>query len=430
MVATAFGSVKLNIERMEKITRDLNRLVSSYATAKPEEKAIIEKSVAVLLDQLVLLNQPLESLIQSIAIEPRAETVSKENKKGAGETPATEYKRVITETGPVFISKESKAQFLHDLGISAKELKKIKKRISEKEEKPVVEEIFVKPSFLAALSNKIFYNTSSKLAKKGAFKSIEKDLRKANLPYTLSSYISMMLFMTLFAFIVTFILALLLATSIATAFRNVGIALVLTIIIFLLTLNWPASTASGNRRKIEAEMPFAISHMSAIASSKVEPSKIFSIMAFTKEYPAFSAEMRKIVNQINVYGYDLTTALKNVAKQTPSRKLAELLNGISTTITTGGDLTMYLNEKAKSSLTDYRLSHERYSTVIGMYSDIYTALLIAAPLIFMLLLAIMSIIGTSFIGMPAETLANFGIGIIAVLNILFLIFLQLTQPEI
>ncbi|MCX8194453.1 MAG: type II secretion system F family protein [Candidatus Pacearchaeota archaeon] len=407
--------------------------MSSYAAAKPEEKAIIDKSVTVLIDQLILLAQPIEGLVQGITVELEVRAVREEKKKvssAAGMAVVAGYERIVTETGPVYISKENKAQFLQDLGISAKELKKIKKRISEKEEKPVAEEIFVKPSFLAALSNKVFYNTSSKLAKKSAFKGIEKDLRRANLPYTLSSYISMMLFMTLFAFVVTFILALLLATSIASAFRNIGIALVLTIIIFLLTLNWPASTASGNRRKIDAELPFAISHMSAIASSKVEPSKIFSIMAFAKEYPTFSAEMRKIVNQINVYGYDLTTALKNVAKQTPSRKLAELLNGMSTTITTGGNLTMYLNEKAKSALTDYRLSHERYSTVIGMYSDIYTALLIAAPLIFMLLLAIMSIIGTSFIGMPAESLANFGIGIIAVLNILFLIFLQITQPEV
>ncbi|MCL6500659.1 MAG: type II secretion system F family protein [Candidatus Pacearchaeota archaeon] len=426
---TAFGSIKSNIERMERIARDLNRLVASYPAARPEERAIIEKSVSVLLDQLILINQPIEALVQSITVEMvRAEEMPKE--KIEKEARKAGFERVATATGPVYVSKENKARFLQDLGIEEKELKKIKKRISEKEERPVAEEIMVKPSFLAALSNKIFYNISSNLSKKGLFKSIEKDLRRANMPYTLSSYVSMLLFLTLFTFIVTFILALALSTSIEAALRNVGIAIVLTMAIFLLTLNWPASTASGNRRKIDAELPFATSHMAAIASSKVEPSKIFSIVAFTKEYKAFSAEMRKIVNQINVYGYDLTTALKNVARQTPSRKLAELLNGMSTTITTGGNLTTYLNEKAKSILTEYRLSHERYSTIIGMYSDIYTAILIAAPLIFMLLLAIMSIIGTSFIGMPAESLANFGIGIIAVLNILFLIFLQITQPEI
>jgi len=33
-------------------------------------------------------------------------------------------------------------------------------------------------------------------------------------------------------------------------------------------------------------------------------------------------------------------------------------------------------------------------------------------------------------GMPASTLANLGIIVIAVLNVAFLIFLQLTQPNI
>jgi flagellar protein FlaJ len=136
------------------------------------------------------------------------------------------------------------------------------------------------------------------------------------------------------------------------------------------------------------------------------------------------------VNQINVYGYDLTTALRNAAKTSPSKRLADLFGGMVTTITTGGNLTTYLQEKSKSLLIDYRLSHERYTNVIGMYSDIYTALLIAAPLIFMLLLAIISIMGSSFMAMDITTLANLGIIIIAALNILFLIFLKFTQPEV
>ncbi len=418
----ALESIKSNLDRLEKITKELSILSVSYARTKADEKIIIENSSKTLINQLEIINEPLEALIESISVEFGIKKKPKVKIK-------KRYERITTTTGPVYISKKRKQKFLEELGIEAKTLKKIKSKILKKKV-PLAREIIAKPSFLASISNKIFYNTSSKLSKKSFFKSLRKDLRKANMPYTLSSYVSIILFVTLISFILTFIIALALTTSLSIAIRNIAIAVALTAIIFFLALSWPSNMASSNRKKIDSELPFATSHMTAIASSKVEPSRIFSIMAMTKEYKSFSVEMRKIVNQINVYGYDLTTALRNVARQTPSRKLADLLNGMATTITTGGNLTTYLNEKSKSILLDYRLSHERYATVIGMYSDIYTALLIAAPLIFMLLLAIISIIGTSFIGMPAPTLANLGIGIIAVLNVIFLIFLHFTQPEV
>ena len=414
----ALKSLKSNIDRLEKIAKELSILTASYAKSKKDEKNLIKKSSKALVNQLELVNEPVQALIDSIIIETKANA----------KLQIPKYERITTIRGPVYISKERKEELIKELGIEKKLLKKIKSKNLKKT--ILKKEIIVKPSFLASISNKIFYNLSSKISKSNFFKSMKKDLRKASMPYTLSSYVSIILFTTSLAFIIAFIIALAFTTSLTTGIRNTIIAIVFTTIVFFLALSWPSNMASSNKKKIDSELPFATSHMAAIASSKVEPSKIFSIMALTKEYPTFAIEMKKIVNQINIYGYDLTTALRNIAKQTPSRKLAELLNGMATTITTGGNLTTYLNEKAKAILLDYKLSHERYATIIGMYSDIYTALLIAAPLIFMLLLAIISIIGTTFIGMPASTLANLGIAVIIVLNIIFLVFLHLTQPEV
>ncbi len=408
--------IKANLQKSKRILKDLAALAASYSIAKDEEKTLIESSSPGLIDQLVLLNESVTPVIKEIQISLKKIVKEKAKPK------ITE--RIVTATGPVYIDKKSKARFLHDLGIEKKMLKKIKmKKIIKEKEK--VEVKLIKPSFIASFSNKIFYNTSIKLSKTNFFKSVKKDLRKANMAYMLSTYISMILFFTFLVFILSlaaFILP-------VTIWVKILIVVILPIITFFLVLSYPSSVVSSTKRKINAELPFAISHMAAIASSKIEPSRIFSIMALAKEYEAVGAEIRKIVNQINIYGYDLSTALKNVSKTTPSRKFADLLNGMATTITTGGNLTLYLNEKAKNTLLDYKLSRERYSTVIGMYSDIYTALLIAAPLIFMLLLAIVSVMGTTFLGMSVSAIANIGIVIIALLNIIFLLFLRFTQPE-
>lgn len=420
--------IKANIEKTRNILKELQSIAIFYETAKEDEKKVLEQTSYSLIKQLALINNSITALLPNLKFEIVIKPTKVEKKA------ALKIERIVTATGPVYIEDESKKRFMEELNLSEKTIKDMKTRLKKKAEEKEEYLAITKPSTFAIFASKIFGEFSTKLSKKALFKSLGNDLKKANMPYMLTAYISMIVLITFITLILSFAIALALALAIEgtilAVVRNLAIALVLTSIIFFLVLSYPANVASSTRKKIETELPFAASHMAAIASSKVEPSKIFSIIALTKEYKAFSIEIRKIVNQINIYGYDLTTALRNVSKATSSRKLGDLLNGMATTITTGGDLTTYLNEKAKNLLLDYKLSRERYTNVIGMYSDIYTALLIAAPLIFMLILAIMSVLGATFLAMDISVLANLGIIIIAVLNIAFLIFLKMTQPEV
>jgi len=131
-----------------------------------------------------------------------------------------------------------------------------------------------------------------------------------------------------------------------------------------------------------------------------------------------------------LYGYDLVTALKNVSKTSPSDAMIELFNGIATTINSGGSLNSYLNEKARDFLNDYKLLRQKYISTSATYTDVYTGLLIAAPLIFMLMLVLVNVIGVSIGGLTASTIAIIGISAIVLLNIGFIIFLQVSQPDI
>ena len=218
-------------------------------------------------------------------------------------------------------------------------------------------------------------------------------------------------------------------------FENVGIRLIKNILISLLfpmlTLMlfylYPISQAASIKKKIESELPFAVIYMSSIAGSGVEPSKVFRILSTSKEYPIISKEFRKIMNQINLYGYDLVTALNNVSKSTSSDKLAELLKGIATNIAEGGNLQDYLNKKAEETLLDYKLERKKYSNIAETSMDIYIGILIAAPLIFMVLLILMNVTGMT-LGLSIQAMTYLIIAAIIIINILFLLFLQFKQP--
>ena len=111
--------------------------------------------------------------------------------------------------------------------------------------------------------------------------------------------------------------------------------------------------------------------MATIAGSDIEPTKIFKIIATSDEYKNLGKELKKILVQINVYGYDLVNSLKNISKRTSNEKLAELLEGLATNISSGGSLKNFLEKKSENYLQDYKLERKQYINVAETFMDIY-----------------------------------------------------------
>ncbi|MBU1988622.1 MAG: type II secretion system F family protein, partial [Nanoarchaeota archaeon] len=206
------------------------------------------------------------------------------------------------------------------------------------------------------------------------------------------------------------------------------IPLAIPLLVFLGLYFYPSTEKKSIGKRIDQELPFAVIHMSAISGSGIEPSEIFRIIGLSKEYPYLRREIRKILNQINLYGYDLTTALNNSSKTAPSEKLSELLSGLSTTITSGANLSEFFEKRAESLLLSYRLERQKYTKLVETFLDIYISIVIAAPMIFLLLLIMMTISGIN-IGLGPFQISLLAVFIISLLNAVFLVFLQIRQPS-
>jgi flagellar protein FlaJ len=199
---------------------------------------------------------------------------------------------------------------------------------------------------------------------------------------------------------------------------------------FCLFYTYPFYTANKRKRDIAVNLPFAINHMAAIASSGVPPLILFRLLMGFEEYGEISKEARRIIERVDVFGQDITSAIRNVAMRTPSKEFEELLYGIVSIITTGGDLKRYFKVMADKALFEYELSRRRYTEILSTYADFYTALLIAAPLFLIAILSIMNLVGGELAGMTIGEAMTLGVyGLIPVLNIAFLIFIHLTQPK-
>jgi flagellar protein FlaJ len=142
-------------------------------------------------------------------------------------------------------------------------------------------------------------------------------------------------------------------------------------------------------------------------------------------------ESARIVRNIDVFGMGVTNAIKNVADRTPSDNFKQFLYGIISTIETGGNLKQFFETTGQDALFDYRLKREKYLQTLSTYADFYTAVLIAAPLFFISILAVMALIGGQVLGLSIPVAMRLGIFVlIPLLNIMFLVFINYTQPRV
>ena len=398
--------LKKNIGHERKIIKELGSLDSSDNPRAAES----------LRNQMKMLNKTVPALLKKVS-NSQDQPQTKDVSRFSYISPSTKEKRFIT------INKQDKKSFLKELSLSEKHLAGLKKRNKPKDQKGFVN----KPNPLANISSRIFGGVASKYSKK--FSSLAEDLRKANIRFLTSTYLAIALFVSFFVLVLGLI-----GVAIFLVF-DLGFIIYIWIPFALFAVSligfyfYPASERGSVQKSISQELPFATIHMAAIAGSDIEPTKIFRIIAMSKEYSYIGKEIIKVINQVDVYGYDLVSSLRNIAKQTSNKRLSELFNGLAINISSGGELKAYLEKKAEDYLMDYKLERQKYASLAGTFMDIYISVLIAAPLVLMMLFVVMNVSGLG-LSLGIKSLLAISVGLVILLNIIFLVVLQFKQPKV
>lgn len=266
---------------------------------------------------------------------------------------------------------------------------------------------------------------------------LKSELKNASMGVLYEVYVGRMLFMSILSFFIVFgfvTISLSVFFGISFFFSVIsGLITGITVALIILTFHhyYPYHLVTSKRISIESNMPFAISHMAAISASGVPPFIIFKLISDVKEYGEITNECKRIVKNIEFFGMDILSALKNVADRTPSMEFRQFIDGVVSNIETGGDLRRYFDASGKQALFDYRLKREKYLQTLSTYADFYTAVLIAAPLFFVSVLSIMSFLGGQIMGMSIPSAMRIGVYVfIPVLNVIFIAFIQYTQPSV
>ena len=234
------------------------------------------------------------------------------------------------------------------------------------------------------------------------FDPLKEELVKADMHVSLHEYVSNMALVSFMILLVGWpTLSLLLGlafgyakvSSVALAFTlSFTVSLMLSVAALAGMYYYPSISAGSRKRKIENSLPFGTMYMATIASSGATPSKMFKIISDFSEFGELSREVSRIYTDTEIFGMDIKTALQKAAERTPSEKFKDLLWGLSTIITTGGNMSEYLREKSKSYMADFRRSIKDYSEQMSLYIEMYITLIIVGSVFFLKLSAVMTAI--------------------------------------
>jgi len=430
MIEELRGNVNNEIEML----REIAKYLSMYDILQGSEKRMVGDSIDSLRGSIKMINKAIPGILNEVSLVkpiPGREISTSLEK--------VSFKKQGAEVA-VVLNSVDKEKFVKELALNEKLLRRIKKR---KKTEEVDSNEYESPRGYLKLANKFFLGISSDYVRRGSFRSLGVDLKKANFNVLTETYVATLLFSSMLAFVlsvIVFLFLLFFNIGIASPFiliynggiipriiKTIWIPILIPMITFALGYLYPSTEKDSLSKQIEKELPFATIHMSAISGSGMAPADIFKIIGTGKDYPYIAKEIRKVLNQINIYGYDLVTSLSNISRVTPSPKLSELLSGLATTISSGGGLKAFFEKRAETLLIDYKLEREKYTKMAETFMDIYITVVVAAPMVLMLLLIMMSITGFEASFGPQQ-LTFIIIAVIALINAVFLGLLQAKQP--
>jgi len=269
------------------------------------------------------------------------------------------------------------------------------------------------------------------------FKDLDVSLRKSGIKVNFKAYVSMIILTALLLSIsvlifipmlLIFVFRLSLLSSLLFGIGACLLAGALTVIGFYF---YPIYRADSLKSALEDGLPFTAGYMSILAGSGVPPDFIFRSLAQVDASLAVSNEARTIVRDVDLFGFDVISALEAASQRTPSERFKELLEGFIATIHSGGSLVKYLRDRSRQYMKLKRIALRRFSDTLAVLAEFYVTLMVAGSLIFVVMLAVMAMLGGGGFGLLEPQLLLYLLTYIGlpIGSVVFLIILDTVSPK-
>ena len=237
------------------------------------------------------------------------------------------------------------------------------------------------------------------------FQSLRPSLKKADINMSLEDYMSVAVVTSASVFFfmalpLSILILLIMGNLFMSLFFSIFGAVFFSVLIFAFFYVYPGVCMGERKKKIDGLVPYVTLYLTTISGGGTPPIAMFRTIAKFDDYGEISKEARKIVEEVDILGIDMLSALKNAAERTPSNQFVDLLWGMRTVEMAGGDLRIYLREKSKAALVRYKMTLKAFEQKLSMIVEMYLTVVMIGSIMFMVITAIMgSMGGTDLAGM-------------------------------
>ncbi|MGF3521520.1 MAG: type II secretion system F family protein [Candidatus Bathyarchaeia archaeon] len=278
-----------------------------------------------------------------------------------------------------------------------------------------------------AVTNVSFRLFSRWVPRYPAFKQV---YQKSGLTLIYEAYMAVAFFACALTFALTFGVALLIHSALlrlpltqcllpAAVLSFTG--LMLTLIVFTA---YPLWRVRQRKAEIEANLVYTTGFMGVLSAGGISIERMFSRIAEVERHPSIHSLAKRVTANVRLFGLDVISAIDDARQRSPSETFAKLLVGLVNTIKTSGDLKSLLLFETQRLLALKREQLKKVTASLIALAEIYVTVMVMAPITFIIMLTILSVLGTSQFGLSTAMQLNlvvfFGLPVICILFIVVL----------
>jgi flagellar protein FlaJ len=267
----------------------------------------------------------------------------------------------------------------------------------------------VKPEvrlFLKRVSYGLFKGVSPR------FKAFKQIYEKSGIPIFYESYVSLMLFSLPATFVSSCVIGAVIHHFLfdLALFQYILAVIIFScvtsLIVLMIFILYPLYCRSQRRKKIDANLVYTAGYMGVLSAGGISIERIFERVSEVEQQPAIKDLIRRFLTNIKVFGLDVISSLRDVADRSPSEVFSRLLAGVTNTVQTSGDLKGLLMFEANRLLHAKREQLKRTLGSLTYLAEIYVTAVVVSPIVVIIMLTILSILGTAAFGLPPVVQMN------------------------
>ena len=190
---------------------------------------------------------------------------------------------------------------------------------------------------------------------------------------------------------------------------------------YAVTWWYPATVAANRRRRIDASLPRTVAFIYALSRSGMAFPQVMRVLSENREiYGDAADEVAVAVNDMDLFGVDVITALRSMGDRTPSEQFEEFSENLANVLQSGQSLSTFLHDQYQRYQEEIETQQAQLLNLLATLAEVYVSVLVAGPLF---LITILVIIGITV----SDTLRVIQVTVYLVLplaNLIFIVYLS------